>query len=82
MDKVVSVGAVKLLISLKSFNNLSMLQFEGKTSKELFSEDIFRENVQKSVENTLFSEARFRFKFTFAPNTFFSGKFPILMILG
>ncbi len=54
MDKVVSVGAVKLLISLKSFNNLSMLHFEGKTSKELLSEDIFRENLQKSVETKTF----------------------------
>jgi hypothetical protein len=54
MDKVVSVGAVKLLISLKSFNNLSMLQFEGKTSKELLYKDIFGENLQKSVETKTF----------------------------
>ncbi len=54
MDKVVSVGAVKVSISLKSFNNLSMLQFEGKTSKELLSKDIFGENLQKSVETKTF----------------------------
>ena len=54
MDKVVSVGAVKVSISLKSFINLSMLHFDGKTSKEPFSEDIFGENLQKSVETKTF----------------------------